>query len=203
MQPLAATSTPTPSPSPEATATQQPSPTPEPSATPEPEFAIDLSGPDFEAVRDALGYLIAPTYLPDGFENVAVALPAGAAYMVMADEDSRLVVSYPVPFTLEESDLMKQMGLTRPREAIEEVEVDGEDAYLMHGGWSDATIMAGPSVSAETAEWEFDRSLAVFFDFPLGDGREIPVAVQALDAPESWTTTQELLEIAESIASVE
>ena len=94
---------------------------------------------------------------------------------------------------------MKEIGLFRPDDALVPVTINGQSANLMRGGWSDDTIRQGPSVNPATAEWDYEKSLTIFFDYALTDSGNAGVAVQALVRPLEWTTADQMITIAESM----
>ena len=95
---------------------------------------------------------------------------------------------------------MKEIGLIRPADALASVQINGQDAHLMRGSWSDDTIRQGPSINPANAEWDYEKSLTLFFDYALSQSDHVGVAVQALVRPSEWTTTDQMITIAESMA---
>ena len=197
-----ATLTPLPTTGPTPTLTA-PSPVP-PTQTPvppteSPTSAPALAFPDLSIVTDAIGYAIAPAQLPDNFEFAGANLTRRVARLTYVNANKRLIIAYPVAFSKEESPFMKEIGLFRPDDALVPVTINGQSANLMRGGWSDDTIRQGPSVNPATAEWDYEKSLTIFFDYALTDGGNTGVAVQALVRPLEWTTADQMITIAESM----
>ena len=112
-------------------------------------------------------------------------------------------MAYPVEFGPEDNELMQGMGLIRPSEAIDEAQVGGETAYFMRGGWSDATIVAGPGIDPADAEWVYEKSLGLFFDCATPTGKIVRVAIQARPGPVTWISDEEMIGIAESFTLAE
>ena len=159
---------------------------------------------EFGRITSRLGYALAPGELPEGFESARVGFSGGMA-QITYDKAGRqlIVVAYPVDFGPEDTQLMQGIGLIRPRDAIDEAQVGGETAYFMRGGWSDATITAGPGIDPHNAEWDFEKSLGLFFDCVTPAGTTIRVAIQARPGPVTWISDEEMIIIAESFSPVE
>ena len=177
------------------------SPTPAPlPKTPPPEGDTT---PVLDPVIEKLGYALAPEYLPDGFRAATVFMTGDRASVGYGDTQDRLLVVYPIAFSPEDTPTMREIGLIRPADALTEVEVNGRTAYLVRGGWSAETIMQGPGIDPDNAEWDYDMSLTLFFDYELSEDSEVGVALQAVAKPSEWTTDAEMVRIAESIVRVE
>ena len=156
-------------------------------------------GPNLDKFVEKLGYALVPEYLPNGFQASNARMSGDRGVIVFGDPDEKLLVAYPVSFSQEDSPLMKELGLTRPNDAVSRVEVGGRPAYLLRGGWSVETIMQGPGIDPDDAEWDYDVSLTLFFDQLLPEGESIGVAVQALSKPSQWIADSEMIKIAESL----
>ena len=156
---------------------------------------------EFGPITSTLGYALGPAKLPEGFINPRVGFSGGLA-QVSYDKAGRqlIIVAYPVTLALEDSQQIQGPGLVRPKDAIDEAQVGGETAHFMRGGWSDATIMAGPGIDPASAVWDYEKSLGIFFDCVTPVGTAITVAVQARPGPVTWISDEEMIGIAESIA---
>jgi len=150
-------------------------------------------------VINARGYVLVPTHIPQGSQTARASLSGGEARITFTNTQGQLTIAYPVEFSPEDAPIMREIGLLRPSDALAEVKVDGQTAYLMRGGWSDATIMRGPSIDPAQAIWEYDKSLTLFFDYEMPDGGKLGVAVQAMPRPSDWTSDAELVKVAESL----
>ena len=159
---------------------------------------------EFGRITSRLGYALAPGKLPEGFGNARVGFSGGIA-QISYDKAGRhlIIVAYPVDFGPEDTQLMRSMGLIRPRDAIDEAQVSGGKAYFMRGGWSDATVIAGPGIDPANAEWSYDKSLGLFFDCATPAGTNVRVAIQARPGPVTWVSDSEMIGIAESFTLVE
>ncbi len=159
---------------------------------------------EFGRITSRLGYALAPGRLPEGFENVRVGFSGGIA-QISYDKAGRqqLIVAYPVDFGPEDNQLMRGIGLIRPRDAIDEAQVGGGTAYFMRGGWSDATVIAGLGIDPANAAWDYEKSLGLFFDCATPAGTTVRVAIQARPGPVTWISDEEMVGIAESFTPVE
>ena len=159
--------------------------------------------PNLDGVLGALGYSLAPDYLPEGFEFVKFDLEEGVkplttlAYSVYWPQVHHLFVSYPVPFNPEGN----PFGWQRPDDAVSIVTMNGEATYLIRGTWSEDTT-SNPPLDPSDAEWDYDSYLTLYFDFDLSQDERIGVMIRALYLTE-WITTSELVKIAESLRQVD
>jgi hypothetical protein len=165
---------------------------------------------ELSEVRDALGYGVAPTYLPDGFEfhSWKVDEPLSAA-LIYQSSTHLLLVSYPVTLSAgKESPLWENLGLDwqRPKDAVSQVEVDGQEAYLVRGGWSADTLnklaKLDPGLRDHVPGWDYDSSLSLYFDYELPQGDSVGVRL-ATRRPAELIVTAEMIKIAESFRSLE
>ena len=159
---------------------------------------------EFGQITSRLGYALSPGTLPEGFERARVVFSGGIA-QISYEKTSRqlLVVAYPLDFVPDEDQSMQGIGLVRPKDAIDEARVGDGTAYFMRGGWSDATIMAGPGIDPANAEWDYEKSLGLFFDCVTPAGPTVTVAIQARPGPITWITDEEMIAIAESFTLLE
>ena len=159
---------------------------------------------DFEPISNRLGYALAPAKLPEGFENARIGFSGGTAQISYDNAGRRqIIVAYPVDFGPEDTQVMRSIGLIRPGDAIDPALVGGRTAYFMRGGWSDATIMAGPGIDPANAEWSYEKSLGLFFDCATPAGTIVGVAIQARPGPVTWISDEEMIGIAESFTLVQ
>jgi hypothetical protein len=163
-----------------------------------------LEAPDVGQIVQALGYALVPGYVPEGLQPSRVLISGARAMIVYGDPEDRLIVAYPVVFPAEgfliqgDPDSPK-----RPGDAVSEVRVTGGTGRLVRGQWSADTIMGGPAIDPDAAEWDYEVTLTLFFDFELPTGDTIPVWIQARENPGEWIAGDGLARIAESIAPVE
>jgi hypothetical protein len=131
-------------------------------------------------------------------------MESGVAIVVYGDPGGKLLVAYPVEFS---SEGLLVQGIPdsakRPEDAVSEVQVLGEPAHLERGLWSEETVMQGPSINPDDAEWDYDAALTLYFDFDLPSGETIGIWVQARESPADWINGEELVRIAESFVSAE
>lgn len=194
-----------------ATPTLAPANTPLPPAPP----PIDASAvqcapaaaapaPGVANVARQLGYALAPTFLPQGFTLAGVS-GAGSASVTQIYQQTgvatrSVIIAYPVEFTPDGAS--GPLGWQRPDDALDELRLGDQAAYVMRGGWSDASIIAGPGLDPKDAEWDYDKSLALFFSCATDDGDRIALAIQALPGPVDWISVSEIVDIAHSLRHI-
>ena len=160
--------------------------------------------PNLDGVLEALGYSLAPDYLPEGFEFVKFELTeydkptALLAYSSHLAGSHHLFISYPVPFNPEVS----PFGWQRPEDAVSIVTVNGETAYLIRGTWSEDTT-SNPPLDPGDAEWDYNVYLTLYFDFDLSQEERIGVMIRAVVISSEWITTSEMVKIAELFRQVD
>ena len=151
-------------------------------------------------VIEELGFAVRPFGLPAGFRLAGVSSNKGEFRQIYASGARNIIVAYPIEFSADARS--GPLGWERPEDAVSGVDVGGGAvAYLMVGGWSDASIIAGPALSPDRAEWDYEKSLALFFVCP-GGGGDVPVAIQALPEPGGWIDADGLLDVARSLRRV-
>ena len=152
-------------------------------------------------VRERLGYALRPSKLPAGFGFAGVSFNDNEVRQVYQNGDKNIIIAYPTEFS---PDVAGPLGWKRPADAVSAISMGNDTAYLMIGGWSDASIIAGPALSPDKAEWDFDKSLAFFFKFKcrriIGGGSDM--AIQASPGHTNWIDAQALVDIAYSLERV-
>lgn len=191
-----------------ATPTLAPAETPLPPAPP----PIDASAvqcapadaapaPGVANVAQQLGYALAPTFLPQGFTLAGVSGAGSASvtqiYQQTGAATRSVIIAYPVEFSPDGAS--GPLGWQRPDDALDELRLGDQAAYVMRGGWSDASIIAGPGLDPKDAEWDYDKSLALFFSCATDGGDRIALAIQALPGPVDWISVSEIVDIAHSL----
>lgn len=83
--------------------------------------------------------------------------------------------------------MLQSLGVERPEDAVSEVDVNGEKAYLIHGQFSQ-----------DLTEWDYDVYLSLYFEFNVSHDEKVGVMLRAL-LPSEWITAGEMIKIAESI----
>jgi hypothetical protein len=185
---------------------------------------IQVTLPELDGVTEVLGYSLAPTSMPEGFEF--------DQYDVLNDEPGSLmkpfasilykrfqeyayhniILCYPQSFTSSVSDdfLLESLGIAwrRPDDAVSEVKVNGKMAYLVCGSWSAESLNMLISLDAEalatyTPSWDYNMYLSLFFDFELSTNETIGVMIRAMLYPEDWITAKEMVAIAESLQHID
>ena len=168
-------------------------------------------------IEHTLGYVIAPTWLPEGFEFSHTVMDSNdvtdySAMINYRNLDKNLHMMYPseLPSSLGMSEwLSENLGLDwqAPEDAVFKVEIKGEEAYLQIGIWSEEVLnaIAKPDMDklkTMTPEWDYDIFKRLFFKFKLSDGQAVDVVLLAVFDPD-WITADEMLKIADSCVQVE
>lgn len=190
---------------------------------------VEVPLPELDGVTEVLGYSLAPTHMPEGFEfdqydvlgkpdDFDMMPPVGpyASVLYKRYKDyayHNVFIQYPWGFPPPVSDdfLLERLGIEwrRPDDAVSEVKVNGETAYLVRGTWSMETLeqlhKADPELLAEyTPEWDYEGLyLSLYFDFELSPDEVVGVMIQALFYPSEWITAKEMVAIAESLQRVD
>ena len=191
-----------------------PTPITAPANTPTPAApSIDVSAvrcgdasdaaPSLANVVERLGYALTPTLLPDGFAFAGVSASGDAItqiYQMGGSAPRNLILAYPVEFSPDGAS--GPLGWERPPDAVTELRLGDQTAYIMSGGWSDASIIAGPALSPDKAEWDYAKSLALFFACRADDDAQINLAIQALPGPVDWLSEREIVDIAHALRRI-
>lgn len=196
-------------------AVTSPSPTVAPVATPttmpieqpdircESDMLTDDNPPELGEVIEQLGFAFQPSVMPSGFDLAGVSFNNNQVRQIYQSAERNIIVAYPLEFSLDTSS--DPLGWERPRDAVSSLQVGDQTAHLMIGGWSDASIIAGPALKPDRAEWDYDKSLALFFTCRADDGREVAVAIQASQfstGPIGWIDADDIVEIAHSLRRI-
>ena len=173
--------------------------------------------PELDEVIEALGYGLAPTSLPEGFEfkQHDVNETAGIAtisYVRFHDFSyQEILIMYPLSFSLSISDnpLLESLLLNwqRPDDAVSEVRVNGEKAHLVYGSWSADSLMMLVNPDPEflatyTPEWDYDMYQSLYCDYTLPSDETVGVMIRA-NFNSSGITAKEMVKIAESLQRVD
>lgn len=212
--PTTAAAAPSISPATPTTTAAPATPTPAAPATPTPAApSIDVSAvrcgdasepaPSLANVVERLGYALTPTLLPDGFAFAGVSASGDAItqiYQMGGSAPRNLIIAYPVEFSPDGAS--GPLGWERPPDAVTELRLGDQTAYIMSGGWSDASIIAGPALSPDKAEWDYAKSLALFFACRADDDAQINLAIQALPGPVDWLSEREIVDVAHALRRI-
>ena len=183
--------------------------------------------PNLDSITEVLGYSLAPAQLPEGYELEqygvdGISEPADPSYPMPSAmlhygkykdyATHRFVIQYPpnLPPSISDDFLLETLGIEwqRPDDAVSEVEVNGQPAYLTQGGWSSESlhhlIKPDPEFLATyTPEWDYDWYSSLSFDFELSSGETVGVIIRALFTSDEWITPDEMIKIAESMQQVD
>ncbi len=172
--------------------------------------------PNLDEVQKSIGYFLAPTYLPEGFEfhlSEVIGPYEPIANVVYRSLNHHIFVMYPQelpPPWGTVSLLWERLGLDwqRPEDAASIVKVNGKPAYLIRGMWSADTLKQLEKPDLEklrnfTPEWDYDFSLSLYFGYELSDGNTVIVLLRAMFYPAEWITIEEMVKIAESLRQLD
>ena len=206
--------TPQPQPSPPSATPVSVAPAPSP-ATPSSPTAVPVEQEDircepFESAAEApaeigevieqLGFAMQPTELPAGFELAGVSSSNNEIRQIYRMDHKNIILAYPIEFSPDASS--DPLGWERPQDAVNSVQIGNQIAYFMVGGWSDASIIAGPALRPDRAEWDYEKSVALFFTCRVSGGRDVDMAIQVLPGPIDWIDANEMVGIAHSLKRV-
>ena len=192
-----------------------PSPTPAPVATPttmpiehpdircESDMLTDDNQPELDEVIEQLGFAFQPAVMLSGFDLAGVSFNNNQVRQIYQSAERTIIVAYPLEFSPDPSS--DPLGWERPQDAVSSLQIGDQTAHLMIGGWSDASIIAGPALRPDRAEWDYDKSLALFFSCRGDDGREVSIAIQASQSstgPIGWIDANDIVEIAHSLKRI-
>ncbi len=144
-----------------------------------------------------LGFAFHPSNLPDGFKLAGVSTDVEAVRQIYQNGDMNIIIAYPIEFLPDTTS--SPLGWKRPDDAVSSLRIGDQTTHVMTGGWSDASIIAGPALSADKAEWDYNKSLALFFICRVGGGYNVEVAIQASPGPVDWIGIREIVDIAQSL----
>ena len=151
-------------------------------------------------VIDQLGFALQPSVLPGGFKLAGVSSSNNEIRQIYQNAGDNIIIAYPLEFSPDNTS--GPLGWERPEDAVNSLKIGDQTAYLMTGGWSDASIIAGPALSPDKAEWDYEKSLAVFFTCRADDGRNVHMAIQALPGPMDWIDAAQIVDIAQSLKRI-
>jgi hypothetical protein len=188
---------------------------------------IEVPLPDLDGVTEALGYSLAPTQLPEGYEleqygvsgiseSVVSSYPMPSAMLFYKKYEDyathQFIIQYPPnhPPSISDDFLLETLGIEwqSPDDAVSEVEVNGETAYLVQGSWTAESLhhLINPDpefLATYTPEWDYDFYFSLFFDFELSSGETVGVIIRDMANTGEWITAKEMVAIAESLQRVD
>jgi hypothetical protein len=169
-----------------------------------------------ERIRMTQGYVLAPTYLPKGFEFVPLSdsplhitetTPFSSGMYVYQkhvskDATAEIVMSYP-SYTGKYSSLEERLGLEAPADGISEIDINGLTAYLFHGNWSTDTLRQIARAELPiNPEWDYDGTISIRFAIDVPDNDRVWVDLRTV-LPTDEVTDKDLVSIARSVVVVE
>jgi len=169
----------------------------------ESDMLTDGIPPDLDEVIEQLGFAFQPAVMPNGFGLAGISFNNNQVRQIYQSAEKNIIVAYPLEFSPDPSS--DPLGWERPQDAVTSLRIGDQTAHLMIGGWSDASIIAGPALRPDRAEWDYDKSLALFFSCRSDDGREVSIAIQASQSstgPIGWIDADDIIEIAHSLKRI-
>lgn len=175
-------------------------------------FCLDADGSqgerdDLNEIIEYLGYAFHPSELPGGFRLADISTSQNAVKQTYQSADNNLIeIAYPVGFSPDEK--VDSLGWTRPDDAVDPLIMGERTAYLMTGGWSYVSVLGGPAINPSDAVWDYNKSLTLFFTCRADDGRDIAMAIQAVQAiaalpePIDWIDAGGIVELAQSLKRI-
>ena len=159
--------------------------------------------PVIEEVVEERGYAFLPSELPEGFAFAGVSSTKDDVRQIYQSDGKNIIIAYPIEFSPDTR--TDPLGWERPQDAVSSLQVGNQTAYLMVGGWSDASIIAGPALQPDRAIWDYDKSLALFFTCQLAGGSSVGMAIQASQTssePINWIDSGDIASIAQSLKHI-
>jgi hypothetical protein len=169
-----------------------------------------------EKIKARLGYALAPTYLPEGFEydpgigdpgTVSIVVSTSIARQmykkeVTGEETIYLAMNYPSTSPTTTS-FEERIGAEVPEDAISEIDINGMTAYLYNGSWSADTLRRIARVELPiNPEWDYDGGTSIRFAIDVPDNERVWVDVRTV-LPTDEVTDKDLIRIARSVIVVE
>ena len=138
-----------------------------------------LVEPSFDELKNLLGRLWVPSYLPAGYKPYFTQLDSGGDVILVYDSPlTSMFYVREYPYAVE---------LNYPEDVVQEATVNGEKAYLVRGSWMSQGVPPN-----QTIVWNKNQSLSLYFYL---DGWTISIAGKDAN---TWYP-EELFKIAESL----
>ena len=161
-------------------------------------------------ITESLGFILTPTYLPEDteFSRYSIQEVPGLQYnplitLVYNNNEQVITLMYRTEWPPEIWDAPE--GLTIPEDAIKEISINKQEAYVITGSWPyemwQERSTTG-SVNPET-EWEYESLLSVRFaiDIPINGLTGVFLGVTPSES--NRIDGDQLIKIAESIEIIE
>ncbi len=169
-----------------------------------------------EKIKVYLGYALAPTYLPGGFEYdegidnpnpVSKAMNISRAHLmyskkVFGEETAYLAMIYPSTAP-ETTSFEERIGAIVPEDAVSEIDINGATAYLTRGNWTQETLNRIARVELPiNPEWDYEGGFTVRFTIEVPDNDRVWVILTTL-RPTDEVSDKDIIRIARSVMVVE
>ncbi|MBN2074005.1 MAG: hypothetical protein JW762_00505 [Dehalococcoidales bacterium] len=165
-----------------------------------------------EGIKEALGFVPAPTYLLKGMkfsrismQEVPYSIINPLITLMYIDEElsNSLMLMYPTEWPLNVRSAPQ--GLIVPEDAIKEITINEREAYLIKGSWPQEMWIERSetgSVNIET-EWDYDSILIVQFAIDLSDNYTIGIQLGTTRTSSTWISENQLIKIAKSVELID
>ena len=166
-----------------------------------------------EEIEQNLGYALAPTWLPEGFDYSGPSIHdiafdqtygdpeivQGYSKIVSLEETAQLVLSYPAPDVNPPSLESAFAELVPPDDAVSEIEINGAAASLVTGTWSKETLQRIQKVELPLdPEWDYNGGYSLRFSIDVPGQNRVPVSLFTVFAA-AGITGDDLVRIARSV----
>ncbi|MFC1947971.1 DUF4367 domain-containing protein [Chloroflexota bacterium] len=177
-----------------------------------------ISSESLEEIEKKLGYVLAPTYMPEGYEygslkevlTQAEGITRQPVYLFYHKEFSSgetlaLMMEYPIEDNESSSSFLEQFGLIKPDDASTEIDINGMTATLNHGGWTEETKERVSKLEFPIEpEWDYDYGTSIRFYVEVPENEKVHIQLTtSLPISDSELSEEEMIKIAESVVVVE
>ncbi len=160
-------------------------------------------------IRQNLGYVLALSYLPenyafDGIEDRYWAPFADVALRYNSTSHYSEIILYYAWGIRPDVHQLERPGLPEiPSNAKTQVTVNGSEAYLYRGMWTQETLQKITTLQLNDleAEWDYGDSLSIVFRFEVGQ-QSIWVKIEARPYDTEWIAVEDLIKIAETMTEI-
>jgi hypothetical protein len=170
-----------------------------------------------EKIQENLGYALAPTWMPEGFDysgpyihNIVfdqsygdTEIVQGYSKIISLNETAQLVLSYPATEVNPPALGSVFEELVPPEEAVSEVEINGGTASLVTGTWSRETLLRIQRIETPLdPEWDYEGGYSIRFTINVPEQGGIAVRIFTV-SPTDAISADDLVKIARSVAAVD
>ena len=177
-----------------------------------------ISSESADEIKEKLGYVLAPTYMPEGYEfgssKEVLTQSEGntqhPVYLFYYKEISSgktlaLMMEYPIEDNESSSTFIAQFGLIKPDDATTEIDIQGMTATINHGGWTEETKERVSKLDFPIEpEWDYSYGVSIRFYVEFPDNEKVQIQLTtSLPISDINLSEEEMIKIAESAVLVE